>query len=272
MFNFIQKCMVGVVLGMVVSSCADHNGGGMTGLSQTSSDMTTTNKGAFNDWHQMALQSRSVIGQSKPVIQKSYDSLRNFDKKSLSTSWLDIISSQIAQNKTYRASILEAAGSDKVDFANSLLKTPKSAWNYNGANTAFIDGLKKVEMFDYDYRTLSNSFEDSARGRAGKTKTFSKNISNVVIKPYVSQGQSPSVAEQLLAIAAVKILGLENNSDVRNNLSTTLSNGAIERCLFRSQQNSAQCQAASYDKNDLSFCMAKHTIGETSKCFSWILP
>ncbi len=226
----------------------------------------------YSKWHNQMIQSKNAINADKQTIAQSYDTIRNFDKKSITSSWLNTISTAIADNKTYRSTIIEAAGNDKIGFAEKLLNNPKNAIYYSGASDALVSGLKHVESFDYQYRNLSNAFEDSARGRTKKTVSQTKNISNISLKLYESKNNTPSVAEQMLTIAAVKILGLSDNAKLQTAYHKTLTSNAIETCLGNAQRNSAQCKAASYDKNDLSFCMAKHAIGETSQCFSWILP
>jgi hypothetical protein len=226
----------------------------------------------YANWHKSVLNSHNVINGNQGKIESSYNSIRNFDKKSITAGWINEISTAMADNDVYRESILEAAADDKLGFAQALLKNPKESIYYQGASDALVAGLKKVENFDYQYRILSNAFEDSARGRARKTPSNAKNIGAVALKQYTSKNNTPSVAEQLLTAAAIKILGFDNNPKLQTAYTKVLSNTPIESCLGNAQRNSAQCKAASYDKNDLSFCMAKHAIGETSQCFSWILP
>jgi hypothetical protein len=226
----------------------------------------------YAKWHNQMIHAKNAINGDKKTIEQSYDIIRNFDKKSMTSSWLNEISAAIANNKTYRRTIIEAAGSNKIGFAETLLNNPKNSIYYQGASDALISGLKHVESFDYQYRNLSNAFEDSARGRTKKTLSQTKNISNISLKLYESKNNTPSVAEQMLTIAAVKILGLSDNPKLQTAYNKTLMSNSIETCLGNAQRNSAQCKAASYDKNDLSFCMAKHAIAETSQCFSWILP
>jgi hypothetical protein len=226
----------------------------------------------YKNWHEQMLQSKNAINADKEKITNSYDAIRSFNKESMTTSWLNEISTVMAQNATYRQSILDSAGHNKIDFSQALLNNPKNAIYYKGASEALIDGFKWIEKFDYQYRNLSNAFEDSARGRIKKTVSNSKNISTIALNIYTSKGTNPSVAEQLLTIAAIKILGVHDNPKLQMGYHKVLSNKPIESCLANAQRNSAQCKAASYDKNDLSFCMAKHAIGETAQCFSWILP
>lgn len=243
-----------------------------TDVVSTQSEKISVADAGYAQWHKQILQSQNVINGNKTNIESSYDTIRDFDKKSMTSSWLNEISSAIASNHTYRQSIIDAAGNDKFGFAQALLNTPKNAIYYQGASEALVDGLKRVENFDYQYRNLSNAFEDSARGRAKKTLVNSKNISNITLNQYASKNNNPSVAEQLLTAAAIKILGFNDNPKLKMAYHKVLSSTPIESCLGNAQRNSAQCKAASYDKNDLSFCMAKHAIGETSQCFSWILP
>lgn len=270
--NFrLLPCYLITIASFLLSSCTGSESASLSGNSQPQTQNDIVDAG-YARWHQQVLQSKNVINGDKRKIETSYDTIRNFDRKSITVSWFNEISSAIAENNIYRQSILDASGDNKLFFAEFLLKNPKNSISYQGASDALISGLKRVASFDYQYRDLSNAFEDSARGRRQKTLTNAKNISAVQLYQYSSKNNTPSVAEQLLTAAAIKILELNNNPKLQVAYNQTLFNKPIENCLGNAQRNSAQCKAASYDKNDLSFCMAKHAIGETSQCFSWILP
>ncbi|MFT6072562.1 MAG: hypothetical protein ACJARD_001223 [Alphaproteobacteria bacterium] len=225
-------------------------------------------------WNEQVLHSKNVINSSQYKINASYDSIRDFDKQLMTGHWIQEIASIMAKNPQFRQAIEAGAQEtgDKLSFAQSLLSYPQIAIRYDGASNALIDGLNHIERFDYQYRNLSHAFEDAARGRRNKTRSKARNISNIDLSIYASKNNTPSVAEQMLSIAAIKILSLENNPNIRVAYNSTLLNMPVENCLHHAQRNSAQCKAASHDKHDLSFCMAKHAIGETSQCFSWILP
>lgn len=229
----------------------------------------------YQNWNNKVLESQFAINRSKSIIETSYDAIRQFDGHNITAGWIENVANIIAQNKDYRAFILEAADEfpdNRLIFAMSLLSYPQDSIQYQPAIRALTDGLKYVEKFDYNYRYLSNAFEDSARGRQSTGSISHENISYIVPEAYASKKGPPSVAEQMLTAAAIKILNMTEHPAIRDNYQNILSSRPIETCLADAQRNSAQCKAASNDKNDLSFCMARHAIKETTECFSWILP
>lgn len=269
--NFIYNSALSLMVVIGLGGCSDSKNAMVDNHLHTATTQTAIDA-SYNNWHNNIIKSQSALNSDKNRIETYYNTIRHFDKKSVTTSWLNDVATAMAKNPVYKKTILDAAGSDKLAFAQMVLKNPKSTISLLGASESLNTGLKHIEKYDYQYRMLSTAFEDSARGRTRKTVVNGKNINLVSLKQYTSKGNVPSVAEQLLTAAAVKILGLENNPTLKASYGTVLSNIPIENCLGNAQRNSAQCKAASYDKNDLSFCMAKHAIGETSQCFSWILP
>jgi hypothetical protein len=248
-----------------------HDNAYTTNTTNTTDALSVVEMG-YKNWYKNVLNSKTVINTDKNKIESLYNTIHNFNKKSVTTGWLDDVSTKMAKNSVYYNTILNRAKQDKLAFAKSLLSRPQDSIQYHGASEALSEGLKHIEKYDYQYRILSTAFEDSARGRTKKTLVNGKNIGIVSLKQYTSKNNTPSVAEQLLTIAAIKILNLHDSVELQTAYNKLLSNIPIESCLGHAQRNSAQCKAASYDKNDLSFCMAKHAIGETAQCFSWILP
>lgn len=271
MSKLFKSVLISIPVILSLSGCTNFNTSNSFGQNDRN---TSANKG-FQLWNQTVLSSEHAINSSKSKIESSYNKISNFDRKMMTASWIDEVSSVIAKNETYAKAVrktAKASSYDKIKFAQSLINYPQQMINYNGAVPAFIDGLNHIEGLDYNYRSLSNAFEDAARGRKFKTQVNNKEINSIIPDIYASKNGTPSVAEQMLTAAAIKILGLTEHPEIKTSYNNILLNTPIESCLAQAQRNSAQCKAASYDKNDLSFCMAKHAIGETSQCFSWILP
>jgi|GEM_PF-5221557 len=252
----------------------------LTAACQSSDEYLDTDNVAVNealtksyaDWHKRVLYAKHAIDENHTVIPKAYDFVIDYNQKNMSRNWMNEVASSMAKNVKYKKAILVAAKDNKIKFAKALLNAPKDAIYYEGSVSALIDGLNHIEALDNIYRNLVHAYEDYARGRQKSTFSELKTISEISVNLYASKTQTPSVAEQLLAIAAIRILGLTADPNITKLLDSVEKSRPIESCLLRAKQNSAQCKAASHDKHDLSFCMAKHAIGETSKCFSWMLP
>jgi hypothetical protein len=273
MLHFLKHHSFAVILLIFTYGCQSvvHQDNQHEDLITNSNHLSPVTKG-FTKWHEQVIASKKAIDTNQSEISLSYNKIRDFDNQSMTSYWIDEVSTIIAKNSEYQQTITQEAKQDKYIFVQNLLKNPKQVTLFEGASNAFVDALNHIEGLDYRYRNLSNAFEDSARGRTHKTISEKRNINNVSLNIYRSRNNTPSVMEQMLTVAAVKILNLENDAKISKSYQKLLSNIPVENCLHRAQQNSAQCQAASYDKHDLSFCMAKHAIGETSQCFSWILP
>ena len=231
-------------------------------------------QGLYTNWHQKALSTDKNIGKNKTVITTSYNELKGYNPTQLGGAWITAMADVIAQNASFATSIRDQAGTDKMQYAKRLLKNPELTASLEGAIPAFQTALQDVNTKDKDYRLLSARYEAFARG-----KTLPQNIQDNSVRgkyfdvsAYSSKtAGNPSIMERMLTVAAVKILEQDTNPALSADIAMITQNNGMTNCLETARKNSNQCQAASHDEYDLSFCMAKHAIGEVSKCFSWIL-
>lgn len=230
-------------------------------------------QGLYTSWHQKALNTNQNIGKNKTIIMTSYNDLRNYDPTQLGQSWIVAMADVIAGNADFMASVHEQAGGDNKKYAKALLQNPQVTTLLNGAIPAFQTALSDVGSKDKDYRLLAERYEAFARGKTLPQTVVQANTAKYFdVSLYSSKtAGNPSIMERMLTLAALKILGEDKNPALIPHIALITQNGGMTNCLETARKNSNQCQAASHDEYDLSFCMSKHAIGEVAKCFSWIL-
>ncbi len=229
--------------------------------------------GAYANWNKNVTEGEKFVKSKGPEIKTYFNSLSRIDPAGMGKDWIKLAGKEAAAHPQFTASVKSAAGSDSKGYMKSLTSDPKKIRALNGSKEAFTLALNQINARNTGYKRLEKRFEASARGTSAPLDPALRPISAIRIEPYYSTVPgNPSVAERILIVAAANVLKMENDSDVARSLEALSENRGISGCLNLAQKNSAQCGAASYNDSDLSYCVAKHAIGEVSRCFSWILP
>lgn len=229
--------------------------------------------GDYERWHISALSSQKVIGKSKNEMQPAYNKIHDYDPMLFGENWIYDMAQIASKNESFRRSVQGYTDMSKKDLAELLVKVPQNSTRFGGSANAFKDVLSTIAVNDDKYRLLSAQFEASARNQSIPHSVSPKNISNPSFLGYTTkQGQPPSVIERVLTIAALQLLSDNGAGSYKTQIAHLANNQAVTNCLTKAKFNSLQCSAASYDNKDLSFCAAKHSIGEVSSCMSWLLP
>ena len=76
----------------------------------------------------------------------------------------------------------------------------------------------------------------------------------------------------MMAIGAIKVLGHAEDADLQPAIEHLLHSQPMNSCVQLANLNLGQCLSATHAENDTVFCLSAHAVGETSRCFSWILP
>lgn len=229
--------------------------------------------GQYAKWHQAVSENNRALGGSSSGLRNYFSDLSAYEPSVMGRAWIKDMASDAASHPVFIENVRNRAGKNKKAFIRELIKQPNRVKSVSGAKEAFITALNQAGARDSLYRRAEQKFEAKARGAGLPTEKFYKPVSDIQMASYLSATPgNPSVAERILVNAAAKVLSVDKEPDLSVSLDRLANNGGMTNCLNMAQKNSAQCGAASSNDNDLNYCVARHGVGEVSRCFSWILP
>jgi hypothetical protein len=240
----------------------------------TNTNITSTSNADYIKWQATAFDSEKYV-TNKAKAPTILSGLRAYNANNLGKAWISNLANNVSQNPEFISRIKQVAGNNSKNFVENASKEPaKITKLIPNSDEAFLKALEAVHSDDLRYKWLEQAFTASAKGQSIPTKTQKPlNTQAFSTGIYTSfDPNNPSIMERVIIIASAQTLGLANDSTIKPKIEALKSNPAMTKCLQYATMNMDQCKAASRGNDEVSYCVAKHGIGEVSNCFSWILP